>query len=67
MRGEDEARVAEALATLPAEQREAVRLRYLENRSLAEIAERLGKTKTAAAGLIKRGMLALRKQLGPQP
>jgi hypothetical protein len=43
-----------------------VRLRCPENRSLAEIAERLGNTKVTAAGLIKRGMLALREQLGPQ-
>jgi RNA polymerase sigma-70 factor (ECF subfamily) len=64
IRGEDEDRLTRALATLPDDQREAVRLRHLEGLPLAEIAQRLGRTRAATAGLLKRGMLALRKQLG---
>jgi RNA polymerase sigma-70 factor (ECF subfamily) len=61
MRAEDERRLTEALVRLPDDQREAVRLRHLEGWTLARIAEHLGRTPVAAAGLIKRGMVALRK------
>jgi RNA polymerase sigma-70 factor (ECF subfamily) len=64
MRGEDAVRLAQALEHLPEDQREAVRLRHLEGWSLAQIAEHMERTPAAAAGLIKRGMRALRKQLG---
>jgi RNA polymerase sigma-70 factor (ECF subfamily) len=61
--GESAARLAAALAELPDDQREAVRLRYLEGRSLAEIAERMDRTVVAAAGLVKRGLIHLRKSM----
>jgi RNA polymerase sigma-70 factor (ECF subfamily) len=64
MRGEDEDRLNRALATLPEDQQRAVRLRHLEGKSLAEIAELMGRSRTATAGLLKRGMHALRRQLG---
>jgi RNA polymerase sigma-70 factor (ECF subfamily) len=48
---------------LPDDQREAVRLRHLEGWALADIAQHLGRTPAATAGLIKRGMQALRRQL----
>jgi RNA polymerase sigma-70 factor (ECF subfamily) len=63
MRGEDANRLEQALATLPDDQREAVRLRHLEGWALADIAVRLGRSTAATAGLIKRGMKALRRQL----
>jgi RNA polymerase sigma-70 factor (ECF subfamily) len=63
MRGERKARIAEILATLPDDQREAVRLRHMEGLSLAEIAERLGRTEPAIAGLLKRGLAKLRERL----
>ena len=63
MRGEDVERLARALETLPEDQRLAVRMRHLEGRPLAEIAATLGRTPSATAGLIKRGMQALRQQL----
>ena len=44
-------------------QREAVRLRHLEGWALADIARHLDRTPAATAGLIKRGMQALRRQL----
>lgn len=59
--GESAARLAAALLELPDDQREAVRLRYLEGRSLAEIAERTQRSVVAAAGLVKRGLIQLRR------
>jgi RNA polymerase sigma-70 factor (ECF subfamily) len=63
IRGEDAERLSQALTALPADQREAVRLRHLEGWALADIAQHLGRTPAATAGLIKRGMQALRRQL----
>src|SRR5262249_57318434 len=67
IRGEEELRLAEALATLPADQREAVRLRHLEGWALADIAQHLGRSPAATAGLIKRGRPALRPRLPHRP
>jgi RNA polymerase sigma-70 factor, ECF subfamily len=63
MRVEDVVRLEGALGTLPEDQREAVRLRHLEGWALADIARRLNRTPAATAGLIKRGMQALRRRL----
>src|SRR5262249_13929491 len=54
-RHEREGRVAEALARLPARQREALILRNWHGLKLAEIAEQLGCTVGAAAGLSHPG------------
>lgn len=53
----------EALHELPETQAEAIRLRYMEGLPLAEIVERMGKSDTAVAGLLKRGLQKLRKIL----
>ncbi len=50
----------EAMHELPETQAEAIRLRYMEGLPLAEIVERLGKSDTAVAGLLKRGLKKLR-------
>jgi RNA polymerase sigma-70 factor (ECF subfamily) len=63
MRAEDFARLAIALGSLTEDQREAVRLRHLEGWPLARIAERMGRTPAATAGLIKRGVQALRERI----
>jgi RNA polymerase sigma-70 factor (ECF subfamily) len=63
MRGEEAMRLTGALSALPADQREAVRLRHLEGWALADIARHMDRTPAATAGLIKRGMQALRRQL----
>jgi len=63
IRGEEAERLSQALTTLPDDQREAVRLRHLEDWALADIARHLGRSPAATAGLIKRGMQALRRQL----
>ncbi len=52
-----------ALAKLPDAQREAVMLRHFQSRSLAQIAEDLGRSHAAVAGLLKRGLQQLRDQL----
>lgn len=62
-RQERAVRLAEALATLPENQREAVVLRHWHGCSLAEIGERLGCTTAAVTGLLHRGLRKLRQQL----
>ncbi len=62
--GEQLLRLAAALAALPEAQREVVVLKHCQGRTLAEIAERLGRTVPAVASLLRRGLRALRGQLG---
>lgn len=62
IRDEDEGRLTVALAALPADQREAVRLRHLEGWPLERIAAHMNRSVAATAGLIKRGMQALRAE-----
>ncbi|WDQ17613.1 sigma-70 family RNA polymerase sigma factor [Rhodopirellula sp. P2] len=50
----------EALHELPETQAEAIRLRYMEGLSLKEIVDRMDKSETAVAGLLKRGLKKLR-------
>jgi RNA polymerase sigma-70 factor (ECF subfamily) len=66
MRGERAAALAAAVDTLPVEQREAVLLKHCHGYSLAEIAERTGRTTAAVAGLLRRGLARLRELLGPE-
>jgi RNA polymerase sigma-70 factor (ECF subfamily) len=63
IRREEEQLLMEALSVLSDDQREAVRLRHLEGWALVDIARHLGRSPAATAGLIKRGMQALRRQL----
>jgi RNA polymerase sigma-70 factor (ECF subfamily) len=62
-RNEQMLRVADALMALPEAQREAVMLHYWEEKPVAEIGQLLGRTTAAVAGLLKRGLQQLRKQL----
>lgn len=48
---------------LPTGEQEAIRLRYLKDHSLDEIAVELARSKQAVAGLLKRGLRRLREQL----
>ena len=64
-RNEKALRLYHALNQLPADQREAVRLRHVEGYTLDEIAERMARTPMAAASLIKRGMETLRRRFRP--
>jgi RNA polymerase sigma-70 factor (ECF subfamily) len=65
-RQEEAARLAAALAELPEGQREAVVLRHLHGWSLHNIARHLGKSTTAVAGLIHRGLNRLRERLASE-
>jgi RNA polymerase sigma-70 factor (ECF subfamily) len=63
MKGEAAVQLARAICQLPEDQREAVRLRHLEGFSLKQLAETMGRSEMAVAGLIKRGLQGLREQL----
>ena len=63
MRDEAAVLLATCMEDLPETQREALRLRYVEGCSLKEIAEKMDKTEMAAAGLLKRGLQALRTKM----
>ncbi len=63
VRGEDLARLAQALARLPDDQRRVVELHYLNELTVAEVAERIGRTRPAAVGLLFRGLRRLRELL----
>jgi len=56
-------RLADGLQELPEDQRAAVELHYVGGYSLAEIATRLDRSKPSIAGLLRRGLQALRAQL----
>ena len=53
--------LADALARLPEAQREALTLHHLQEWTLDQVAEHLGRSTAAVAGLIKRGLQSLRQ------
>jgi RNA polymerase sigma-70 factor (ECF subfamily) len=55
--------LAEALDALPEDQRQAVELHHLSGCPVAEVADRLGRSKASVAGLLRRGLRALREHL----
>ncbi|GAC1474776.1 MAG: sigma-70 family RNA polymerase sigma factor [Isosphaeraceae bacterium] len=58
--------VADALAELPEDQREALVLRYYDGLTVAEISLQMGRSIVAVAGLLKRGSKQLRTLLWNQ-
>jgi RNA polymerase sigma-70 factor (ECF subfamily) len=56
-------RLPDALDQLPETQRDAIVLHYLQELSLADTAQRLGKTQAAVAGLLHRGLKKLHRFL----
>lgn len=62
-REEAQQQLLAAITDLPPRQRDAVRMRHLESRPLAEIAAHLGCTPQAAAAVIARGLRSLRDAL----
>jgi RNA polymerase sigma-70 factor (ECF subfamily) len=63
MRQEQLRRLAEALAELPPDQRQAVELRHLKGCPVAEVATQMGRCKEAVAKLLLRGVARLRQRL----
>ncbi|MEM8734381.1 MAG: sigma-70 family RNA polymerase sigma factor [Planctomycetota bacterium] len=63
MRDEAAVYLANCLEDLPDTQKEALRLRYVEGCSLKQISEAMDKTEMAVAGLLKRGLKALRNRM----
>jgi RNA polymerase sigma-70 factor, ECF subfamily len=59
--GEQAVALANALAELPEPQWRAVTLHHLEGWTLEQVAEHLGRSPVAVAGLIKRGLATLRQ------
>jgi RNA polymerase sigma factor (sigma-70 family) len=55
--------VAAAVEGLSGEQSEAIRLRVLEDRSYAEVADRLGVSEQAARARVSRGLASLRRAI----
>ena len=65
-RDQKEFRLQQALASFPNEQREALRLRYVEGRPTKEIAERIGKTDGAVRVLLTRSLSKLQELLATE-
>jgi RNA polymerase sigma-70 factor (ECF subfamily) len=63
LRGEAALHLAQALDQLPAEQRAAVEMRYLDQQPLRAIAETMQRSVNSVAGLIRRGVEALESLL----
>jgi RNA polymerase sigma-70 factor (ECF subfamily) len=64
-RNEQLLQLAATLLELPEAQREVIELRYLQGWAVKDIADHLGKSVSATAGLLHRGMSQLRKELKP--
>jgi RNA polymerase sigma-70 factor (ECF subfamily) len=65
VRNERQARLEEALASFPAEQRDLLRLRYGEGLTTKDVAQRVGKSEVATRVLLSRLVHRLQDLLGP--
>jgi RNA polymerase sigma-70 factor, ECF subfamily len=55
--------LADALAAMSEDQRQAVELHHLKGQSLAEVGRQMGRSNAAVAGLLRRGLKELRKRM----
>jgi RNA polymerase sigma-70 factor, ECF subfamily len=62
-RREEALKLADAMANLPEAQREALILKNWHGWTVADIAQHMGRSSTAVAGLLKRGLQHLRQEL----
>lgn len=65
VREEEQLILASSLAQLPEDQRVVVEMKHLQGRSVAEIAEAIGRSETAVGGLLRRGLKRLRELMKP--
>jgi RNA polymerase sigma-70 factor, ECF subfamily len=63
VRTEELLRLATALAQLPDDQARVIELHHLQGLPVAEVAERIGRTRPAVVGLLFRGLKKLRERL----
>ena len=63
LRQEQLIRLAESLGRVSDDHRTAIELRYLHGLSLPQVAERMQRTRASVAGLLRRGLKALRLSL----
>ncbi len=63
LRQEELLSLAEALAELPEDQRQAIELHHLKGYSLVKVGTEMGRSKEAVAGLLFRGIKKLRARL----
>ena len=63
MRNERLLVLAEALARLPEDQRQALELRHLQCLSVVAVAQQMGRSSSSVAGLLHRGLKSLRQTL----
>src|SRR5262249_19420409 len=57
-------RLANAVAALPEDQRRAIELKHLRGMTLVEVSREMERTVPSVAGLLQRGLKALREELG---
>jgi RNA polymerase sigma-70 factor (ECF subfamily) len=66
-RQEQLVRLAAALAQLPDDQRTAVEMRHLQGYGVSAIGEIMGRSRSAVAGLLRRGLVKLRELMPDEP
>jgi RNA polymerase sigma-70 factor (ECF subfamily) len=57
-------RLADAVASLPEDQRRAVELKHLQGQPLIDVAREMGRSVPSVAGLLQRALKELRRKLG---
>jgi RNA polymerase sigma-70 factor (ECF subfamily) len=62
-----ELELAEAISELPDDQQTAIELHHLRGLTVPEVCERMKRSPAAVAGLLRRGLKALRARLHDEP
>jgi RNA polymerase sigma-70 factor (ECF subfamily) len=66
LRHEQLLQLSAALAQLPEDQRQALEMHYLEGCTVPAVAEQMDRTERSVAGLVRRGLQALRQLMADQ-